>query len=441
MENTNNIEKQFLTRQLSLYRDLQNGDATWQDILNLRKEYGYPEISVDTLRRSFQGVRDYDAAGFINTNQTNNVVASSRESVFTNYLNRTTTSEKTISVLPDEINNPDTLLNAHGFNPREFELVSARNSRWDSNGDGEKVRFSSKITVRPINKGELTLEDVDEYFANFKPIQGLEITPLQYDANGEILEVDIDDLHLGLFSYGEETGEDYDIKIAKHRLSTALSDIYTRCEGRKFKKVVLALLGDILHTDNMQGTTTKGTRQDVDTRPTKMFDEALNLLIDVIDFLGRIAPVDVVIVNGNHDGLSGHILGKALEMAYRKDNNVRFYNSPNPRKALRYGKCLIGFTHGDMKSNALATWLQNEFAEDWGKSLYREIHCGHLHSVHTINHKVEDAENGVIVRVLPTLCGASGWEHREGYPKNLKSMYSFVWNEQKGLREIWISSV
>ena len=129
----------MLFRSLSLYHDLQNGNATWQDILNLRKEYGYPEISVDTLRRSFQGIRDYDAAGFINNNQNNNTVVNTKESVFIDYLNRTTTSEKTISVLPDEINNPDTLLNAHGFNPREFELVSARNSRWDGNGDGDKI--------------------------------------------------------------------------------------------------------------------------------------------------------------------------------------------------------------------------------------------------------------------------------------------------------------
>ena len=445
MGNVNNIEKQFLIRQLSLYHDLQNGDATWNDILSLRKEYGYPEISVDTLRRSFQGIRDYDAAGFIDINKNNNTVTSSKESVFTNYLNRTTTSEKTISVLPSEINNSDTLLNAHGFNPREFELVSAKNSRWDNNGDGDKVRYSSKITVRPRKDDGITYEDIDDYFYKLTHTlrDSMIVTgaPEQYDKDGEILEIDLQDLHIGLFSYGAETGEDYDIKIACKRISKALNDIKNRTQGRRFSKIVLALLGDILHTDNEQGTTTKGTRQDVDTRPTKMFDKTLDLLIDFIFELGQIAPVDVVTVSGNHDNYISYTLYKALEMAYRDEPNVVFYNSPNPRKALRYGKCLIGFCHGDQKNNSLATWLQNEYAEDWGKTKYREVHCGHLHSLHSDMQNFEESQNGLIVRRLFATTSASAWEHRQGYPKNLKTVMCFVWNPNKGLREIWYNTV
>ena len=65
---------------------------------------------------------------------------------------------------------------------------------------------------------------------------------------------------------------------------------------------------------------------------------------------------------------------------------------------------------------------------------------GHLHSTQTLQ-KIEDSMSGLIVRYLPTLCASSAWEHHEGYSKHPKTLISFVWNEDKGLREMWYSGV
>ena len=65
---SNSTQKIFLKRQLSLYRDLLDGNATWDDINKLRKEYGYAELTIDSLRRNFQLLRMYDEEGFLNEN-------------------------------------------------------------------------------------------------------------------------------------------------------------------------------------------------------------------------------------------------------------------------------------------------------------------------------------------------------------------------------------
>ena len=65
---------------------------------------------------------------------------------------------------------------------------------------------------------------------------------------------------------------------------------------------------------------------------------------------------------------------------------------------------------------------------------------GHLHSLHTIQ-KIEESKSGLIVRYLPTLCASSAWEHHQAFTKTPKTLVSFVWNENKGLRDIWYSNI
>ena len=63
----------------------------------------------------------------------------------------TYTSNKLISITQDELKNPVSLLEAHGFDIKDWELVSARNNIWNvySKQDGIQELYSSKIVVKP----------------------------------------------------------------------------------------------------------------------------------------------------------------------------------------------------------------------------------------------------------------------------------------------------
>jgi len=154
-----------------------------------------------------------------------------------------------------------------------------------------------------------------------------------------------------------------------------------------------------------------------------------------------IAPTEVIFVEGNHDRNSSFMLAKAIEMAFETHPNVSFDTDPNPQKYRLIGSNLIGWTHGDMPKKNMPYWLQQIARKEFGESKHAEVHAGHFHSQQTgeIKNTVEDG--GVIVRYLPTICSSSAWEHQQGFAKTEKTVMSFVWNKEYGLRDIWFSNI
>jgi hypothetical protein len=346
-------------------------------------------------------------------------------------------SSTLIEVVTGDDLNPENILRAHKLDPEKWELTAYTNNVWQglTGGDTSKDLYQSKISARPKQDG-LTFADVDAFFERkrsekVKP----PVIPAQYAPGGEVLEICLPDLHVGLLSWAAETGADYDVHIAKAGFMQCMYDIVGRCEGRGFSRIYLVTLGDLLHIDNDHQTTTKGTLQQADGRMAKIFGFAMDMMMAGIDLLMTIAPVEVVYLSGNHDRVLGYTLIKALEMAYRHDKSIAFDVEPNPQKHRLIGVSLIGWTHGDMSRKNIGDWLIDRAREDYGKSLYAEVHSGHIH------HEYVRQDGAIIVRSLPTISNASWWEHQQGYPKGMKTMMSFVWSHDNGLREMWYSNL
>lgn len=290
-------------------------------------------------------------------------------------------SDRLIEICAEDAKSPRRILKAHGLDPDEWDVVTCRNNLWHSQtkAGARLVMYQSKLTAKP-RADELTFADVERWFAQKQFIVAKPPTiPTRFDPDGETLEIDVADLHAGLRAWGRETGESCDLNITRDRFRAAISDVLARCQGRKFKRVILALLGDLLHIDNDAQTTTRGTFQQADGRTPKIFDVTLNMLIDAIDAFAAIAPVDVIYTSGNHDGASGWMLIKSLEMAYRRDANVTIDVEPNPQKHRLIGDTLVGFVHGDMPTKNLSGWLQVRARQMATRIRWMEVHSGHRH--------------------------------------------------------------
>ena len=356
-------------------------------------------------------------------------------------------SEKIIELQHGQVMTPKDIMLAHGFDPQKWEVVSCVNNFWNSQLKGgiKQISYQSKLVVKPKKQG-LSFEDIDRYFETkeFKHIC-LATFAKQYDANGEILEICLPDLHSGLLAWRKETGQDYDVHIMQEKFNWCIADIIHRCEGKKLKKIYLVTLGDLLHFDNENQTTTKGTFQQADGRLSKIFDTTQDMVIDTVEALADIAPVEVIYLPGNHDRVTGYTLIKGASKAFRHDNNISFDTKPDPQKQRLIGVNLIGWTHGDMQKQNMANWLQHTARREYGLSKFAEVHAGHFHSLTTKETKrdfiQEDDIGGVIIRYLPTISSSSYWEHHEGYTSGIHTMMCFVWNEQSGLRETWYSNV
>ena len=297
------------------------------------------------------------------------------------------------------------------------------------------------LSVQPVGN-VISFQDVENFFDNYslkKPI--VEPLEVKYNDSGDTLIVELPDLHVGLLAWKEETGDDYDIAIAESRLAGCIDDIISRCEGRRFKSIILVTLGDLIHVDNADGKTTKGTKQDIDGRMPKIFDSVVRMLITTIDRLRKIARIEVIYVPGNHDEIVGRMAVRAVELAYNTIEDVKFDCAPTPRKARLVGCTLIGFTHGNIPSQNSGSWLTSEFRREYGLAKHAEIHSGHFHSEKEKEFFRTNSNDGIVVRSLPTICSSSAWESGQAYPKGLKTLLSYVFNDNIGLREIWYSNV
>lgn len=349
------------------------------------------------------------------------------------YNNGTYIYDRIIEVAEGTDITPEVMLKAHNLDPNVWDVVMYKNNFWNTLKKGGVLAemYQSKLTVKPKAKAEITFDDINNYFENkdwnVKPI----VAPFKYDNSKETLDINYCDAHIGLLAWRNEAGKDYDVHIAVDRFKETISDIVKRCEGRKFKLINFATLGDILHIDNTNNETNKGTRQDVDCRLPKLFDLGVDTIIDVIDILLTLnCPIQYTYVCGNHDTFSGYALAKCVEKAFSKNPNVTFDVKPLPQKTHVYGNTLVGYCHGSMNSKNLGEWLQKKFRPQYGASKFAEVHCGHLHS------EAVKENCGVLIKHLPAICESSYWEASEGYCAD-KGIMCFVYNDITGLRETW----
>lgn len=339
----------------------------------------------------------------------------------------TFTSDKLIEMSEAEMKDERFLLLAHGFDPEKWVLAWAKSNRWHGpTVDGRQVMYQSKITVRPKTIDDVSLDDVMDMFKKKESISKFIVPKKYYKKSDEVFEVDVCDLHFGSDANNHP----------EKRFEDAVSDVLGRIGSRKFDKIYFPLLADIFHYDNMQKTTTAGTIVTTDgLSPYEIFDLAIDSFVRVVDKLSDIAPLEILYIAGNHDRLSGYHLVKTLEAFFKSSKYVTFDSEHKSRKFRVIGNSLVGWMHGDVPKSRSTNWLQVEAREEWGKTKYSEIHSGNFHS------QSGKEEGGTVLRYLPAMTNIDQWHYDKAYVGAVRSMVSFVWHKELGLREIWYSNV
>jgi hypothetical protein len=165
------------------------------------------------------------------------------------------------------------------------------------------------------------------------------------------------------------------------------------------------------------------------------------MLVTVIRMLGEIAPVEVIYTVGNHDRVTGRMCMRTVEATFTNDDNISFDSEPMPQKVREIGIALVGFEHGDSSAKNQSLWIQDKFREAYGRAKIVEVHSGHFHTNKEKEFIRVQEGGGVTQRSQPTICAASYWENQRDYPLGEKMMQSYLWNDQHGLREVWISTI
>jgi hypothetical protein len=159
-----------------------------------------------------------------------------------------------------------------------------------------EVLFAKKVKVVEARLGiQEMLADAKEYAPKYDEIQ----YP-QFPA-GVLYEVSIPDIHFGRLAWAEESGDDYDIKIAKRMVMETLKKLLAYSKNYPVEKILLPLGNDYFNVNSKSNTTVRGTPQQEDTRWAKTYRKGREMAVEMIDQCSAIAPVDVLMISGNHD--------------------------------------------------------------------------------------------------------------------------------------------
>lgn len=341
----------------------------------------------------------------------------------------TLTSDKLIAIKEDELKNPKSLLKAHGFDVKEWELVSARNNIWNvySKQDGIQELYSSKIVVKP--RTDISLEEIKEFYNELVNTYSSPIVKKYENKNGLLFELPIVDLHLGKFSTSDIVRDKYNTQIARECFNKVIDTCVSRLKNTNIEKIIFPIGNDFFHFDTVFTTTTGGTPQDSDVKYQTLFRTGVLLLIDGITKLSNElkAPIEVFCVQGNHDFMTSYHALMSLWCYFHNNENVTVDLGTSPRKYIEYGKCLIGYSHGEKEKKRIEKIMQVEAAESWGRTKFREFHLGHLHSEQVTE------DGGVIIRNLSSVTGTDAWHHNSGYVGAIRKCTCFLWDKENGL--------
>ena len=255
------------------------------------------------------------------------------------------------------------------------------------------------------------------------------------EGEGYLLEIGAYDLHLGKLGI---SGDNYNLDVARDRLFSAIRSLFHRARGFKIEEIVFVVGNDFLNIDKAHpfNSTTAGTPQGNNVSAYEAYRFGRKLLVECINALAEKAPVQVVVVPGNHDEESMLHMGDALEALYEKTPHVTVDNSRPLMKAYKYGECLLIFDHGHRVKNYknLASVISQRFREVWSSVKHIEVHRGHLHSLKSsIMGQVEEL-NGIAVRHLGSMSPTDQWHDDSGYLSTTKRAHAFVWHKKDGMQ-------
>ncbi len=291
--------------------------------------------------------------------------------------------------------------------------------RWQlPNGEWrESIQYDSKVS----NVNEAVKELSEKLIDTLKEISPkMEYNHPKVTKGSVALEISLPDFHFGKLN-------GLTLEKQKEMFLEVIKEAYVENSTRNIERFILPIGNDFYNSEGYSGATTKGTRQHDNAAWQDTFTAGCSAAIEAINYLVSIAPVDVLIVPGNHDYERCFYLGSVIQAYFTNNKSVTVDNKADSRKYYVYGNTLIGFTHGDKEKHSdLPLIMATERPVDFSKCPNREWHIGHLHK-----HMV-DEYRGIPVKVLPSLSGSDEWHKIMGYSAPRKCQV-YIWNKKKGL--------
>lgn len=218
------------------------------------------------------------------------------------------------------------------------------------------------------------------------------------------------DPHVGLYAWADEAGEDFDLDIGRQLTLAAVDRLIATAPPAETG--ILLLLGDVFHANDQTNATPAHKHQlDVDSRFVKVLQVGIETYRHaVMRALEKHRRVVVKCIQGNHDPQAIWALAFTLAAYFANEPRVEVDLSPAKHWYYRFGKVLLGSTHGDTTRHPqLGPIMATDRPQDWGETLHRYWYTGHVHHI-----SVKEFP-GVVCESFRTLAAKDAYATGHGY--------------------------
>ncbi|WP_142628065.1 oxidoreductase [Rhizobium sp. P007] len=220
----------------------------------------------------------------------------------------------------------------------------------------------------------------------------------------------VTDSHFGMLAWREETGDDYDLRIAEQLLLDWFAAAVAAAP--QAHTAVLAQLGDLMHHDSLESVTPAHRHVlDADSRLQKVIRVVVRTVRRTIDMLlQKHQHVHVIMASGNHDPASSAWLREMLAAMYENEPRISVDNSPMHYHVYSWGKTALFYHHGDKRTvNNVDVTMAGLFRKEYGLSDVAYCHIGHRHSDEGIKTNLMYVERHETLAAKDDYAASGGW--------------------------------
>ncbi|RWO20638.1 oxidoreductase [Mesorhizobium sp.] len=220
----------------------------------------------------------------------------------------------------------------------------------------------------------------------------------------------VTDNHFGMLSWREETGADYDLRIAEQLLLDWFAAAIAQAPDAH--TAILAQLGDLMHHDALESVTPAHRHVlDADSRLQKVIRVVIRTIRRIIDMLLQSHQhVHVVMASGNHDPASSAWLREMLATMYEDEPRISVDNSPSLYYSYEWGQTGLYYHHMHKRGvKDIDRTFAGMFREMFGRCRYNYGHGGHRHSDEVVETALMIVERHQTLAAPDAHSAGGGW--------------------------------
>jgi len=266
--------------------------------------------------------------------------------------------------------------------------------------------------VKSQQDGDALAKALEAAFSGYKDeLPRIAAVPAPTHTNSDLANVYVlTDYHLGMLSWAEETGADWDMDIAEDLLVRWFAAAIAASPPAELG--VFVNLGDFMHWDGMDAVTPASKHLlDADTRFQKLVRVAIRAKRQIIAMLlEKHDRVHVISAEGNHDPASSVWLREWLSSVYADEPRVTIDTSADPYYCVEHGATSLFFHHGHKrKMEQVSDVFVAKFRDVFGRTKHSYAHTGHLHHDKRVENNLMTVEQHRTLAAPDAYASRGGW--------------------------------